>query len=211
MIVVHCAATLSVLVDVPTINSYMHVSCFSEATLHVDGLCHTSCYSTTATFFPHSEQKPIQVICRKVHLDSTKCLTLDGTALSRTYAVRLVVKFHTVCYISQVSSLPSGTFTLLSTFLPCSDDGFRPLFDVFLGLHDQSNPRMLWPSPTSRIATAPTKRQWLIYRCPRLLSHQVKPSSWFSGKIQASHLRWSVPSTGACLGPGFDSRRGHLA
>jgi hypothetical protein len=40
--------------------------------------------------------------------------------------------------------------------------------------------------------------------------HQIKQRSWFSGKIQASHLRWSVPSTGACLGPGFDSRRAHM-
>lgn len=60
------------------------------------------------------------VHCRKVHLDdSTKCSTLDGTALSRTYAVILSVKIshHWLCpaYLNPPAhSLPHVLFHLLT-------------------------------------------------------------------------------------------------
>lgn len=50
-----------------------------------------SCYSQLSSFYNHTGLNLVTLIvvcCRKVQLDSTKCFTLDGTALSRTYAVR---------------------------------------------------------------------------------------------------------------------------
>jgi hypothetical protein len=91
---------------------------------------------------------------RKVHLDSTKCFTLDGTALSRTCAVRLFVKFHAVCCMSQVARpVPWSLYSFPPLSLFCRT--FRRYLQASLAYpHGHSNPRMLWTSPTHQIAAA---------------------------------------------------------